>query len=106
MRVLLDESLPHELRTEITGHDVYVVRDFGWSGVNNGELLKRSAGRVDVLVTADQNLQYQQNLRNLPVAVIVLIAKTNRIQDVRPLIPRLLEELAKLAPRTLVRIAR
>jgi hypothetical protein len=106
MRVLLDESLPHELRTEITGHDVHVVRDFGWSGLKNGELLKRSAGRIDVFLTADQNLQYQQNLRNLPVAVIVLIAKTNRIQDVRPLIPRLLEELAKLAPQTLVRIAR
>jgi hypothetical protein len=75
-------------------------------GLKNGELLKRSAGRIDVFLTADQNLQYQQNLRNLPVAVIVLIAKTNRIQDVRPLIPRLLEELAKLAPQTLVRIAR
>lgn len=102
MRVLLDESLPEELRSEIKGHEVHVVREFGWSGLKNGELLRRSAGRVDVFITADQNLEYQQNLRNLPVAVIVLTAKTNRIQD--PLIPRLLEELRKLAPRTLVRV--
>jgi hypothetical protein len=68
MRVLLDESLPDELKSEIHGHDVYVVREFGWSGSRNGELLTRSAGRVDVFVTADQNLEYQQNLRNLPVA--------------------------------------
>lgn len=78
--------------------------DFGWSGLKNGELLSRSAGRVDVFITADQNLQHQQNLRNLPIAVVVLTAKTNRIQDLRPLIPRLLEQLKKLAPRTLVRI--
>src|SRR5689334_7292575 len=104
MRVLLDESLPEELRSEIKGHDVHVVREFGWSGLKNGELLRRSAGRVDVFISADQNLEHQQNLRNLPVAVIVLIAKTNRIQDLRPLIPRLLEQLSKLAPRTLVRI--
>jgi len=87
MRVLLDESLPDELRSEIAGHEVYVVRQFGWSGLKNGELLKRSAGRVDVFITADQNLEYQQNLRDLPVAVIVLMARTNRIQDMRPLIP-------------------
>ena len=106
MRVLLDESLPDELRSEIAGHEVFVVREFGWSGLKNGELLRRSAGRVDAFVTADQNLEYQQNLRNLPVAVMILIAKSNRIQDVRPLIPRLLEHLANLAPRTLVRVER
>ena len=104
MRVLLDESLPDELRSEIAGHEVYVVRQFGWSGLKNGELLKRSAGRVDVFITADQNLEYQQNLHDLPVAVIVLMARTNRIQDMRPLIPRLLQELAQLAPCTLVRV--
>jgi hypothetical protein len=104
MRVLLDESLPDELRSEIPGHAVSVVREFGWSGLKNGELLRRCAGRVDVFLTADQNLEYQQNLGNLPVAVIVLMAKTNRIQDIRPLIPRVVEQLTKLPPRTLVRV--
>jgi len=76
----------------------------GWSGLKNGELLARSAGKFDVFLTADQNLQYQQNLRNLPVSIVVLAAKSNRIQDLRPLIPKLIKSLPSLSARTLVRI--
>lgn len=104
MRILLDESLPSELRTELSGHKVRTVQEMGWSSVKNGELLARSRGQFDVFLTADQNLRYQQNLRALPVAVAVLVAKTNRIQDLRPLIPALLEALATLPPRTLVQV--
>ena len=104
MRILLDESLPKELRSELPGHDVRTVAEMGWSSLRNGELLARSAARFDVFVTADQNLQYQQNLSTLPVAIVVLAAKTNRIQDLRPLIPELLVSLAALGPRSLVRI--
>jgi hypothetical protein len=56
MRILLDESLPSELKAELQGHDVHLVRDAGWSGLKNGELLRLSAGRYDAFVTADQNL--------------------------------------------------
>lgn len=76
----------------------------GWSGTRNGELLSRAASQFDVFVTADQNLQYQQNLGALPVAVIILAAKNNRINTLRPLVPDLLEALAVLLPRALVQI--
>jgi hypothetical protein len=56
------------------------------------------------LLTADQNLEHQQNLGALPVAVVVLIAPTNRIQALRPLIPTLLQTLQTLAPRRLIRV--
>lgn len=104
MRILLDESLPSELRAELIGHDVRTVHEVGWSSLKNGELLARSAGRFDVFVTADQNLRYQQNLSALPVAVAVLIARSNRIHDLRPLVPNLLLKLAGMQPRTLVEI--
>ena len=104
MRILLDESLPHELQTELTGHEVRAVSGVGWSGLKNGELLARSAREFDVFLTADQNLQYQQNLDKLPISVVVLAAKSNRIRDLRPLIPQLLRSLASLPARTLVRI--
>jgi hypothetical protein len=104
MRILLDESLPKELESELPGHDVRTVQEMGWSSVRNGELLARSVDRFDVFVTADQNLQFQQNLSTLPVSVAVLVAKTNRIQDLRPLVPQLLASLSALEPRTLVRI--
>ena len=93
MRILLDESLPIELCDELSGHAVRSVRDMGWSGLKNGELLRRAAEQFDVFVTADQNLQYQQNLRALPVAVIVLVAKSNRIQSLKPLVPDILAAL-------------
>jgi hypothetical protein len=54
-----------------------------WTGIKNGELLSRAAESFDVVVTADQNIEFQQNLARLPVAVVVLIAKTNRIESTR-----------------------
>ncbi|HEV8094534.1 MAG TPA: DUF5615 family PIN-like protein [Burkholderiales bacterium] len=104
MRILLDESLPAELQAELPGHEVRTVRDMGWSGLKNGELLARSANQFDVFLTADQNLQYQQNLLTLPVAVVVLAAKSNRIADLRPLISELTTTLSGLLPRTLKQI--
>ena len=106
MRILLDESLPAELQAELPGHEIRMVRDMGWSGLKNGELLARSANQFDVFLTADQNLQYQQNLLALPVAVVVLAAKSNRIADLRPLIPQLISTLSGLLPRTLKQIER
>jgi predicted nuclease of predicted toxin-antitoxin system len=104
MRILLDESLPIELRSDITGHDVRYVCEMGWSGLKNGELLARAAAQFDVLLTADQNLEYQQNLNTLPVAVVVLIAQSNRIEQLRLLLPRLFQVLSSLQPRTLLRV--
>ena len=105
MRILLDESLPIEVRSELAGHEVRTVREEGWSGLKNGELLARATDQFDVVLTADRNLQYQQNLDRLPVAVVVLAAKSNRIEDLRPLIPRVLGVLSSLQPRTLSIVA-
>jgi hypothetical protein len=104
MRILLDESLPRSLRGELTGHSVKTVAEMGWSAIENGELLRRAAEQFDVLVTADQNLQFQQNMDALPISVIVLAARTNRLDDLRPLIPELLARLEALAPKTFWRI--
>ena len=104
MRILLDESLPVELAAELAGHDAVSVQKMEWSGLKNGELLARAAGRFEVMLTADQNLPYQQNLNTLPVAVIVVAAKSNRIEALRPLIPGLLAALTSIQPRTLVHV--
>ena len=104
MCILLDESLPIELRDELSQHAVRSVQEMGWSALKNGELLRRAADRFDVFVTADQNLQYQQTLQILPTAVAVLAARSNRIQALRPLVPQLLAALASLEPRTLFRV--
>jgi predicted nuclease of predicted toxin-antitoxin system len=104
MRILLDESLPRRLCKQIADHSVKTVAEMGWSAVDNGELLRRAADHFEVFVTADQNLQFQRNLSALPLTVIVLVSKTNRIEDLRPLIPDLLACLLSRPGKTLVRI--
>lgn len=105
MKVLLDENLPHQLRHEIVGHDIFTVAYMGWSGIENGELLERAAvGDFDVLITNDRGLEYEQDLDSLPIAVIVLLAESNTMEAIRPLYPQLDEALHVLQPRTLVRV--
>ena len=104
MRILLDESLPRRLVGELAGHTASTVTDSGWSGLENGELLRAAAPGFDVLLTADQNLEYQQNLSKLPLAVVVLIARDDTLDTLRPLLLGLLELLDRLEPRTLARV--
>lgn len=103
MKILLDENLPHELRRLIVGHDVYTVPFQGWRGVKNGLLLTLAgAAGFDVMITKDSGVPYQQNSVTLPIAVVVLKAESNDIEDIRPLIPGLLEALDHVVPRTIV----
>lgn len=103
MRILLDESLPRRLRRTFVGHDAVTVVEAGWSGVENGELLRLAATRFDLFVTADQNLQYQQNLSALPITVAVLVAPNNRVESLRGPAADLLSRIDSLSPRSLVR---
>jgi predicted nuclease of predicted toxin-antitoxin system len=99
MKLLLDENLPHQLRHELPGHDCFTVAYMGWGGIENGELLTLAASNgFDALLTKDANLQYEQNLVNLPIAVVVLRAKSNDLDDIRPLVPALLSMLKQLRP--------
>lgn len=66
----------------------------GWAEIKNGELLARAAQQFDAFVTVDRNLSFQQNLVSFPISVIVLRARTNRLADLRPLVPALLAALA------------
>jgi len=104
MRILLDESLPRRLKAGLAGHGVVTVVECGWSGVKNGKLLALAAERFDVFVTADQNLQYQQNLSVLPVSVLVVVAHDNRLQTLQLLLPQILASLSTMQTRSLVRV--
>jgi hypothetical protein len=76
----------------------------GWASIKNGELLALASGRFDVFVTADRNLSHQQNVRTLPIAIVVLQAKANRLADLLPLVPDLMAAIssAKLGDVTVV----
>lgn len=94
MRVLIDESLPVELADELPGIDVTTVHAQKWLRLRNGVLL-RAAVRAGftVILTGDQNLQYQQNLRKIGIGAVVVSGIRNRIEELRPLIPRIVHAL-------------
>jgi hypothetical protein len=94
MNILLDECLPRKLKYQITGHLVQTVPEMGWSGTKNGALLRLAEAQFDVFITADQNIQYQQNLQSSVLGVIVLIAPNNRLETLKPIVPKLLIEIA------------
>ena len=87
MKVLLDECLPKKLKREVEADEVSTVPEAGWASKQNGELLRLAEANFDVLLTNDQNLEHQQNLKKFELAIIVLIAPTNDIEDLKPLMP-------------------
>ena len=100
MCILLDESLPHDFAALTLDHQVSTVRQEGWASVTNGRLLALASTKFDAFITADRNLEFQQNLAKLPVAAMVLVARKNRLQDLAPLLPELAAVLNHWVPRT------
>jgi len=95
---LLDECVDRRLAKEIGGHEVVTVPQAGWAGIQNGELLRLAQAQFDVFVTVDRNLSFQQHLPQFTIAVIVLQAPTNRLKDLRPLVPQL-QQMVPVAPK-------
>jgi hypothetical protein len=104
VRLLLDESLPRPLTDLLVGHDVQTVTQMGWTRLGNGALLRQAAAEFDALLTADQNIEFQQNLTTLPMSVVVLVATSNRLESLEPLVPDVLKVLEILQPKVLVRV--
>ncbi len=99
MRLLIDECIDEHLRNSFPGHDCETVRYAKLAGLKNGELLSAAeAAGFDALVTVDQNIPDQQNLDGRKIALIILIAPTNRLRDLRRLIPAALAALNAIRP--------
>ena len=101
MRVLLDECLPRRLKRDLVGHEARTAPEMGWASKRNGELLALAVGHFEIFLTADRNLSYQQDLSAFDIAIVVLIARSNRLEDLRPLAPRVLEAFATVEAGTI-----
>jgi hypothetical protein len=105
MRVLLDECVPRPFKQQLPEHEVSTVQEIGWAGKRNGALLALiRSSQFEVLVTTDQNIEKQQNLRQLGIRLIVLIAKSNKLRALLPLVPQLKDALGKVTPGEVVHI--
>jgi len=87
MRVLLDECLPRKLKWEVQADVVSTVPEMSWASTKNGALLRLAEKDFDIFLTNDRNLEHQQNLKLFDLAIIVLVAPTNDIEDLKPLMP-------------------
>lgn len=94
MRVLLDECLPRKLKPAFAGHEVKTVAESGWAGRKNGDLLRLAQEQFDAFITVDRNLAFQQDAGQFDIAVVVLTAYSNAIEDLEPLIPAVVRALS------------
>ena len=106
MKILLDECLPKRLTQLLADHEVSTVRQMNWLGMSNGRLLVAANPHFDVFLTVDKNLVRQQDLTGLRIAVIVLRARSNKIEDLGQLMPQVLLILASVQPSTVTFLPR
>jgi predicted nuclease of predicted toxin-antitoxin system len=104
MRLLLDECVPKRLKRELRGHDARTVQDLGWAGIKNGALLKLASGQFDALLTVDQGIEHEQNLSGLSISVVVMMAPSNDVDDLIPLLPAVEQALAGLTLGVVIRV--
>jgi len=105
VRILLDEQLPRQLAPYLVGHDVRTVQQESWAGLNNGALLANAENAAfSVFLTGDQSLQFQQNLSERRLGVVVLCAASNALEDLLPLIPAALVVIDSCEPGQVVRV--
>ena len=96
MRILLDECVPLPLRDILTAHECIGVKDQGWGGVKNGELLRLAEGSFDLFITSDQNIRYQQNLSGRLIPIIEL--STNNLRRILASTSLLLSTIENVKP--------
>jgi hypothetical protein len=94
VRVLLDECVPRNLRRELPVHEVRTVAEMGWAGMQNGQLLRQAALEFDAFLTVDQGIHFQQHLTGVDLAVVLMAAPSNTVDDLRPLMPLVLAAIA------------
>ena len=105
MRVLLDENLDWRLvRYFDADFQVTTVSRQDWRGMRNGELLRQAATVFDALITMDKGIEHQQNLREYAIGVILISAKSNRLQDIQPVMPRVNQVLRTLEPGQVIHV--
>ena len=105
MKLLLDECIPIKLKNHFQRHLCRSVSEEGWAGEKNGELLNKAENAgFQAFLTIDQGIEYQQNLRSRGIAIILIHSKSNRLADLLPHVPEILQNIDALQPGQLVKV--
>lgn len=96
MKLLLDECVPRRLKFGFAGHEILTIDEAGFKGLKNGNLIRAASEIFEVLITVDKNIQHQQNIEKLKIAILILSAKSNRYESLSPLVPKALKILENI----------
>lgn len=101
MKILLDENLPKKLKNDFSDFEIYTIREKGWNGKKNGELLKLLLSEnFTAFISFDKNIKHQQNFTKFSIPVLILIAEDNTYLTLKELVPNIRNFLnsTELAP--------
>ena len=104
MKILLDECIDRRFARDLAGHEVTTVQKCGWAGIKNGELLALAEKEFRIFVTVDRKLAMQQDLSKFDIAVILIRARSNRLKDLRSVLPALVETINRAPVRALTAV--
>jgi len=97
MKILLDECVPVRLHQYLPGFEISSVSKEKWTSFKNGKLINKSiSADFELMITVDKNLQYQQNINNYEITIVVFDTLFNRLQDFVPLVPQFLDNLPSM----------
>ena len=105
MKVLLDECIPRKLKNALPDHECHTVPEAGFAGQKNGLLLSLAeAAGFDLFFTMDKGLQYQQSLAGRSIAVLIIRARSNRLQDLLPHLDACRSIMSSIQPGEVIRV--
>ena len=105
MKILLDECIPRKFKRSFPGHDSQTVPEAGFAGKKNGELLSLAErSGFEVFLTIDQGIEFQQNLTGRNIAILILRAKSNQLDDLLPLVDECVHKMLEITPGQVLKV--
>jgi predicted nuclease of predicted toxin-antitoxin system len=104
MRILLDECVNPRLKEAFPAHDVSTTHEMGWNNSKDSTLLRLAQESFDVFVTIDRNLEFQQNLARINLAIVVVETLDNQMDSYRPLFAQLREAVQDTKPGSVAHV--
>jgi predicted nuclease of predicted toxin-antitoxin system len=105
MKILIDECIPRRFKRSLVGHDCQTVPEAGLAGTENGELLLLAEEhRFEVFLTIDKGFEYEHNLAGRSIAVVIVRARSNRINDLLPHAAACLAAIQIVKPAQIIRV--
>jgi predicted nuclease of predicted toxin-antitoxin system len=95
MKILLDECVTKKLKQHLASHQVFTVANMNWLGLKNGNLMRKAiAEGFDILLTIDKNLQFQNNLIDNNLSIVILHCENSKIETLIKFIPEFEKQVA------------